>query len=45
MDHHELQIAEYMFVGFMFVELALKILAGGLLFTPKVTFPFFLTSY
>ncbi|XP_032307832.1 sodium leak channel non-selective protein isoform X4 [Drosophila ananassae] len=35
MDHPTLQIAEYGFVIFMSLELALKILADGLFFTPK----------
>ncbi|XP_004535433.1 sodium leak channel non-selective protein isoform X2 [Ceratitis capitata] len=35
MDHPTLQIAEYSFVVFMSLELALKILADGLFFTPK----------
>ncbi|XP_073827842.1 sodium leak channel non-selective protein na isoform X1 [Musca autumnalis] len=35
MDHPTLQIAEYTFVIFMSLELALKILADGLFFTPK----------
>ncbi|XP_011187769.2 sodium leak channel NALCN isoform X1 [Zeugodacus cucurbitae] len=35
MDHPTLQIAEYGFVVFMSLELALKILADGLFFTPK----------
>lgn len=35
MEHPELQIAEYCFVIFMSIELALKILADGLFFTPK----------
>ncbi|KAL5286139.1 hypothetical protein ACFFRR_007673 [Megaselia abdita] len=35
MDHPGLQIAEYAFVIFMSLELALKILADGLFFTPK----------
>ncbi|KAM7347268.1 sodium leak channel non-selective protein na isoform 2-T2 [Cochliomyia hominivorax] len=35
MDHPTLQIAEYAFVIFMSLELALKILADGLFFTPK----------
>lgn len=35
MDHTSLQIAEYAFVIFMSFELALKILADGLFFTPK----------
>ncbi|XP_055922237.1 sodium leak channel NALCN [Eupeodes corollae] len=35
MDHPALQIAEYAFVIFMSLELALKILADGLFFTPK----------
>lgn len=35
MEHLALQIAEYAFVVFMSLELALKILADGLFFTPK----------
>nr|XP_022905001.1 sodium leak channel non-selective protein [Onthophagus taurus] len=35
MEHVSLQIAEYGFVIFMSIELALKILADGLFFTPK----------
>ncbi|XP_034490184.1 sodium leak channel non-selective protein isoform X2 [Drosophila innubila] len=35
MNHPTLQIAEYGFVIFMSLELALKILADGLFFTPK----------
>lgn len=35
MEHTSLQIAEYIFVIFMSLELALKILADGLFFTPK----------
>ncbi|EDW00557.1 sodium leak channel non-selective protein isoform X1 [Drosophila grimshawi] len=35
MDHPTLQIAEYGFVIFMSLELAMKILADGLFFTPK----------
>lgn len=35
MDHFTLQIAEYIFVIFMSLELTLKILADGLFFTPK----------
>ncbi|KAK9759203.1 Ion transport protein [Popillia japonica] len=35
MEHVTLQIAEYCFVIFMSIELALKILADGLFFTPK----------
>lgn len=35
MENHVLQIAEYAFVIFMSLELALKILADGLFFTPK----------
>lgn len=35
MHNIELQIAEYIFVIFMSMELALKILADGLFFTPK----------
>lgn len=35
MEHPSLQIAEYIFVIFMSLELALKILADGLFFTPK----------
>lgn len=35
MDHVSLQIAEYIFVIFMSLELFLKILADGLFFTPK----------
>ncbi|XP_039441720.1 sodium leak channel NALCN isoform X1 [Culex pipiens pallens] len=35
MEHVTLQIAEYTFVIFMSLELALKILADGLFFTPK----------
>ncbi|XP_037936691.1 sodium leak channel non-selective protein [Teleopsis dalmanni] len=35
MEHPTLQIAEYGFVIFMSLELALKILADGLFFTPK----------
>ncbi|XP_062711996.1 sodium leak channel NALCN isoform X2 [Aedes albopictus] len=35
MEHITLQIAEYIFVIFMSLELALKILADGLFFTPK----------
>ncbi|XP_058821851.1 sodium leak channel NALCN isoform X1 [Topomyia yanbarensis] len=35
MEHITLQIAEYTFVIFMSLELALKILADGLFFTPK----------
>ncbi|XP_055373903.1 sodium leak channel NALCN isoform X2 [Condylostylus longicornis] len=35
MEHPGLQIAEYAFVIFMSLELALKILADGLFFTPK----------
>lgn len=34
-DHSELQIMEYVFVGMMAIELTLKTLADGLLFTPK----------
>ena len=37
-DHREFQIAEYGFVVFMSLELALKILADGLFFTPKALF-------
>uniref|UniRef100_A0A182KFW9 Ion transport domain-containing protein n=1 Tax=Anopheles christyi TaxID=43041 RepID=A0A182KFW9_9DIPT len=35
MEHVALQVAEYTFVIFMSLELALKILADGLFFTPK----------
>lgn len=35
MEHPVLQVAEYGFVIFMSLELALKILADGLFFTPK----------
>ncbi|XP_058057475.1 sodium leak channel NALCN [Anopheles bellator] len=35
MEHVSLQVAEYAFVIFMSLELALKILADGLFFTPK----------
>lgn len=35
MENASLQIAEYGFVIFMSIELALKILADGLFFTPK----------
>lgn len=35
MEHPALQVAEYAFVIFMSLELALKILADGLFFTPK----------
>ncbi|XP_063698698.1 sodium leak channel NALCN isoform X3 [Culicoides brevitarsis] len=35
MDHVTLQVAEYIFVIFMSLELTLKILADGLFFTPK----------
>ncbi|XP_018021672.1 sodium leak channel NALCN-like, partial [Hyalella azteca] len=35
MENSELQVAEYLFVVFMSLELTLKILADGLLFTPK----------
>lgn len=35
MENGSLQIAEYGFVIFMSLELALKILADGLFFTPK----------
>uniref|UniRef100_A0A182QL89 Sodium leak channel NALCN n=1 Tax=Anopheles farauti TaxID=69004 RepID=A0A182QL89_9DIPT len=35
MEHVALQVAEYAFVIFMSLELALKILADGLFFTPK----------
>lgn len=35
MEHPVLQVAEYAFVIFMSLELALKILADGLFFTPK----------
>lgn len=35
MENGSLQIAEYSFVIFMSIELALKILADGLFFTPK----------
>lgn len=34
-ENASLQVAEYCFVIFMSVELALKILADGLFFTPK----------
>ena len=37
-DHQDIQIAEYGFVIFMSLELALKILADGLFFTPKALF-------
>lgn len=35
MENVSLQIADYAFVIFMSIELALKILADGLFFTPK----------
>lgn len=35
MENVSLQIADYAFVIFMSMELALKILADGLFFTPK----------
>lgn len=35
METPALQIAEYVFVCFMSIELALKILADGVFFTPK----------
>lgn len=35
METPGLQVAEYVFVIFMSIELALKILADGLFFTPK----------
>lgn len=35
MENPSLQVAEYGFVIFMSMELALKILADGLFFTPK----------
>lgn len=35
MENGALQVAEYGFVTFMSLELALKILADGLFFTPK----------
>ncbi|KAL7048988.1 hypothetical protein ACKWTF_003558 [Chironomus riparius] len=35
MDHVSLQMAEYIFVIFMALEISLKILADGLFFTPK----------
>lgn len=35
MENVSLQVAEYCFVIFMSIELALKILADGLFFTPK----------
>jgi hypothetical protein len=35
MENISLQVAEYCFVIFMSIELALKILADGLFFTPK----------
>lgn len=37
-DNRDIQIAEFGFVVFMSLELALKILADGLFFTPKALF-------